>query len=180
MLKEKDSEKAKTIDTKNKVRLIRAIEISLALGKVPPLFSNSHELAYRFVYVGLRPKDLDKRIHKRLLKRVDGMIRETRNLHKNGLSYKRMHELGLEYRYIAMYLQNKISKIDMVEKLNIEIKRYAKRQMTWFKRNPPERPGSSGRAGKKIKWFDSIELKGVGKYARMAMLGLPRAKSRGD
>jgi len=61
-----------------------------------------------------------------------------------------MYELGLEYRYVAMYLQGKLGKNEMLEKLFIEIRHYAKRQMTWFKRN------------KKIKWFTpSVASDGV-------------------
>ena len=60
-----------------------------------------------------------------------------------------MRELGLEYRYLALYLQNKISKEKLIEKLQTEIWRYAKRQMTWFKRD------------KKINWFSPTESKKI-------------------
>ncbi len=70
------------------------------------------------------------------------MIKEAEKLHENGLSWKRMNELGLEYRYLASYLQNKITKEEMVTKLNTEIWHYARRQMTWFKRD------------RRIKWLD--------------------------
>ena len=141
MLEKKDPKRAHAIDPRNKVRLIRALEIIKAIGKVPELTNNQQLTTNNFIYIGLKPDNLDKRIHERLLKRLDRMIKEGRKLYKQGLSYKRMHELGLEYRYIGMYLQKKISKKEMVKKLNIAIRQYAKRQMTWFKRN------------KKIKWF---------------------------
>ena len=64
------------------------------------------------------------------------MLAEAKNLHKNGLSWKRMEALGLEYRYMALFLQNKITKEEMIEKIKIESWHYAKRQMTWFKRDP--------------------------------------------
>jgi len=54
-----------------------------------------------------------------------------------------MEELGLEYRYVAFYLQNKITKEKMLKKLNSEICKYAKRQNDYFKRD------------KEIKWFDA-------------------------
>ncbi len=63
------------------------------------------------------------------------MIREAEGLHRKGLSWKRMNALGLEYRYLSLHLQGKISKQEMIEKLKIEIWHYAKRQMTWFKRD---------------------------------------------
>ncbi|PIQ66390.1 MAG: hypothetical protein COV96_01715 [Candidatus Zambryskibacteria bacterium CG11_big_fil_rev_8_21_14_0_20_42_18] len=79
-----------------------------------------------------------------------------------------MFELGLEYRYASMYLKGKLTREEMIERLFVAIRQYAKRQMTWFKRN------------KKIKWFGPNDFKGIEKYARMALLGLPRVKSRGD
>lgn len=167
MLQEKDVERATTIDRNNKIRLIRALEIVEAIGKVPPLGNLVSK--YKFVYIGLKPNDLDGRIRKRLLVRLESMIREGRKLHSQGLTYKRMHELGLEYRYIAMYLRGKLNKVDMFNKLYKEIRQYSKRQMTWFMRN------------KKIKWFTLSavagfkpkDLKEIEKYVRMALLGLP-------
>lgn len=148
-LKKKDPRRAQTIDSKNKVRLIRALEIIEALGKVPIFkFTPSHN----FIYIGIQPSNLDERIYKRLLKRLNGMIREGKKLRKQGLTYKRMRELGLEYRYIAMYLKGQLSRGEMVEKLYVEIRRYAKRQMTWFKRN------------KKIKWFRPDEYRKIENY----------------
>ena len=85
---------------------------------------------------------LKTKIHDRLLSRIKkGMVKETENLHKNGLSWKRMIELGLEYRFMANYLEKKITKSEFIKKLETEIWHYAKRQMTWFKRD------------KRIKWF---------------------------
>ncbi|MDP2641858.1 MAG: tRNA (adenosine(37)-N6)-dimethylallyltransferase MiaA [bacterium] len=142
MLAKKDPRRASTIDPHNKVRLIRALEIIEKYGSVPQLGSSTSKSIYSFVFIGIKPDNLDERIHMRLLKRLPGMIKEARKLVKlRKLSFKRMRELGLEYRYIGMYLQGKISKTEMIEKLNTAICQYAKRQMTWFKRN------------KKIRWF---------------------------
>ncbi|MBI2673686.1 MAG: tRNA (adenosine(37)-N6)-dimethylallyltransferase MiaA [Candidatus Zambryskibacteria bacterium] len=148
MLMKKDPTRAKTIDKYNKVRLIRALEIIKKIGSIPPLGSSTSKSRYRFIFIGLKPDDLDKRIYKRLLIRFNGIIREGKKLHKQGLSYKRMYELGLEYRYIGMYLQNKISKKETMDKLYLAIKHYAKRQMTWFKRN------------KEIRWFTMSSVEG--------------------
>ena len=46
-----------------------------------------------------------------------GMVQEAKRLHKEGLSYKRMSELGLEYRYLALYLQKKITKPQLLDKI---------------------------------------------------------------
>jgi len=143
ILKKLDKNRLKNIDIKNPVRLIRAIEIAKALGSVPKI--KNKKSRYDILQIGLTPpsEKLKIKIHNRLLTRIKaGMIKEAESLHKNGLPYKRMRELGLEYRFLADYLEKKLSKDEMIEKLNTEIYRYSKRQMTWFKRD------------KKIKWFN--------------------------
>jgi tRNA dimethylallyltransferase len=107
---------------------------------------------YGTIFIGIKPDpaELKKRILNRLDKRLKhGMIAEAKHLHRQGLSWRRMDELGLEYRYLAKYLQGKISKEEMVERLNTEIWHYAKRQMTWWKRN------------EKIKWFEPQETEKI-------------------
>jgi tRNA dimethylallyltransferase len=122
------------IDTKNKVRLIRAIEIATALGSVPEVRKNA-QYKIEWHYLDLPDEVLKKRIHDRLFKRIDiGMIEEVESLHRNGVSWDRLESLGLEYRYIANYLQNKTSKEKMLEELEMAIWHYAKRQRTWFKK----------------------------------------------
>lgn len=134
-LKKLDPKRAEAIDKHNKVRLIRAIEIATTLGKVPKIKSKP---LYETISIGIdfSKEELDSRIEKRLLSRIKaGMIEEVENLHKKGLSWKRMEELGLEYRYITKYLKGELTKEEMVGKLNIEIRHYAKRQLTWFCRD---------------------------------------------
>ncbi|MDZ4205816.1 MAG: tRNA (adenosine(37)-N6)-dimethylallyltransferase MiaA [Patescibacteria group bacterium] len=94
ILKEKDPKRAETIDPHNKVRLIRAFEIIEALGYVPTC-QPARLMSFNFIYIGLKPNNLDRRIYKRLLKRLKPMIQECKKLHKQGLSWRRMHELGL-------------------------------------------------------------------------------------
>ena len=150
ILKTLDRARAKSIDAKNKVRLIRAIEIVKALGKVPKIKESKSE--YEFIKIGLHlpSSKLKEKIEKRLIKRIKmGMLNEAKKLHKTGLSWKRMEELGLEYKFMALYLQNKITKREMLEKLNSEIYKYAKRQMTWFKRDS------------EINWFSPTEYKKI-------------------
>ncbi len=135
MLKKKDPARAKTIEPKHKRRIIRALEIAEALGKNPLPTS---EEKYKVLWLGLSPAftKLNANIHKRLAARIkQGMVAEAERLHKEGLSYKRMEELGLEYRYLAYLLQKNISKQEFFDQLEREIQKYAKRQMRWFKRN---------------------------------------------
>lgn len=137
ILKKIDSTRAENIDSKNKVRLVRAIEIAKTLGKVPPI-SNVGRWTSDIFKIGLTlpPEILKERIKTRLLSRIKkGMIKEVKNLHKSGISWKRLKELGLEYRYVSMYLEGILTKDEMIEKLNSEIWKYAKRQKTWFKRD---------------------------------------------
>lgn len=135
MLEKLDPTRSKNIDKNNKVRLIRAIEIVKALGEVPKV---KNESKYEVMKIGLTLPDeiLKEKIKVRLISRIKkGMLREIKKLHDKGVTWKRMHDLGLEYRYGALYLQKKISKAEMIEKLNTEIWHYAKRQKTWFKRD---------------------------------------------
>jgi tRNA dimethylallyltransferase len=138
-----DPARTKSLDPFNKVRIIRAIEIAKELGKVPNVERTKQ---YETLFIGLKldREKLREKIHTRLIKRIKaGMVEEVLKLHASGVSWKRLHSLGLEYRYIALYLQNKLSKDEMLTKLETEINQYAKRQMTWFLRN------------KEIKWFEA-------------------------
>ncbi len=138
MLKERDPRRAKTIDSHNPRRLIRAIEIATVLGKVPTLKHSDEVEPRQVLWLGLTlpPEKLKERIADRLLSRLKaGMIAEAKKIHTRGLSWKRMEELGLEYRYLARFLQKKIIKQEMIASLQSEIWHYAQRQMTWFKRN---------------------------------------------
>ena len=58
-----------------------------------------------------------------------------KSLHSKGLPWKRLEELGLEYRFVAQYIQNKISYQQMQDKIQKESEHFAKKQMTWFKRD---------------------------------------------
>jgi len=119
----------------NSHRLVRSIEIAKALGKVPKVDKNDSPYEVKWINLNLTTVELRERINNRLLKRIqNGMIEEVESLHKAGLSWQRMDELGLEYRYIAQYLQNLISKEEMITKLQFEIWHYARRQILWFRR----------------------------------------------
>lgn len=136
-LQKLDPERAKTIDMKNKRRLSRAILIARKLGSVPVLEKHP-EPKYDLLILGISISNtqLKDRIRKRLVSRIEGgMIDEVRGLHQAGLSYERMDELGLEYRYISEHLRGTLSYDVMVDTLGMRIGQYAKRQKTWFKRD---------------------------------------------
>ncbi len=155
ILQKLDPTRAKNIDAHNPRRLIRSIEIATALGKVPQISTLLHldiecPSGYDFVQIGIKISDeqLRENIEKRLLARIKkGMIAEAKKLHTEGLSWKRMDSLGLEYRYLAKFCLGKISRSELISTLNSEIWHYAKRQMTWFKRD------------RRIKWLTPTETK---------------------
>ena len=136
ILKKIDPQRAKTIDKNNPRRLIRAIEIVKKTKKPIPVLKK--EQKFNVLMIGLKksPNELKKLIKKRLLKRLkQGMIAEVKKLKKSGLSWQRLDEFGLEYRYISYFLQNKLNYEQMINRLQKEIEHFAKRQMTWFKKD---------------------------------------------
>lgn len=122
-------------DRRNPVRLIRALEVAAA----PAGAAAAAIPDYNTLWLGIRwPKEeLAARIEKRLDARLEaGMVDEVEHLHAGGLSYERMEELGLEYGWLARYLRGDVSKEDVRDGLLCDIIQYAKRQETWWKRNP--------------------------------------------
>ena len=164
MLLKLDPQRAKTIDRHNKRRLIRALEIILTTKR--PSLTTYHLLPttnYKVLWLGINPgkEVLAKKIKKRLDQRLDqGMIKEVFKLRKQGMSWKRLDNFGLEYRWLSRYLKQfsifnfqfstkpnaeNFKKSEYYQNLLRDIIKYSKRQMTWFKRN------------KEIHWLSSNE-----------------------
>lgn len=121
----------------NKRRLIRLLE-KLTNTKNSDSFDGL-EKDFDILKIGLRVERnlLRSRIKQRILSRIDqGMIEESKNLlSKRILTYKRMNELGLEYKYISKFLKGEIKSLEeLIEILSLKIGQYAKRQETWFKK----------------------------------------------
>ncbi len=139
LLKKIDPATFNIIDRNNRRRVQRALEIYYETGRPKSAQVKKVKPPYKFLLLGLTfPKTvLQKRITKRLVQRLEkeGMVNEVRRLHRQGVSWKRLEEFGLEYRYIARYLQKKISYDELVEQLSQAIIDFAKRQLTWFKRD---------------------------------------------
>ncbi len=143
-LNPKFADKIKESDRKNKRRLIRYIEI---LQKDDNEVPKKNKPKYETEIFGLNPGkiELEKRIYKRLITRLEeGMVDEVETLHQDGVEWKKLEDFGLEYKFISQYLQDKLEYDEMVEKLNIATRQFAKRQMTWFRRWEKQ--------GKKIDW----------------------------
>lgn len=150
ILKSKDPTRAAQIDTRNPRRLIRALEIVEAMGAVP--LPAPAPLPYRILKIGLTatPTERRARIIARLRKHVEeGLIDEVAKLKTKGISHARMSELGLEYRYISEYLDQKSDYETLVHTLETKLVQYAKRQMTWLKRDSD------------IMWFQPTDTKNI-------------------
>ncbi len=138
ILKKLDPVRALNIDSKNNVRLIRAIEIAKAIGEVPKVIEKKPK--YEFIKIGL---NLDKEIlEKKIALRVkkmfqDGLEKEIENLKKLGIKDERLKDFGFEYYNPTL------------EKVINGSKKYAKRQMTYFKRD------------KEINWFSPKDYKKI-------------------
>lgn len=135
LLEEKDPERAGTIEKKNKRRLIRALEIIEALGKVP---SPKKEQKYDSLFLGIKrgEGELKGLIEKRFRQWLkQGFLKEVERLRKTGVSEKRIREFGLHYFEAMQYLKGEITKKEMIENSIAELFDYARRQMTWFKRD---------------------------------------------
>lgn len=137
-----------TTDTTDKERLIRAIEIETYICEnpekavAPPVISST--------IFGLNPgrEVVRERITNRLIQRLnEGMIAEVEQLVEKGVTHSSLQFYGLEYKYISLYLEGKMNYKTMLEKLNIAIHQFAKRQMTWFRRMEKN--------GTKIHWLDA-------------------------
>jgi len=135
ILKKRDPRREKSIDRKNKRRIIRAIEITEKLGEVPKLKKRKK---FKSLILGIirEKEEIRRRIKKRLKERLKkGMIKEVERLRKSGLSWRRLEKFGLEYRYVALFLQKKINRQEMIEKIEKASEKLAKEQMRWFKRD---------------------------------------------
>ena len=131
MLKEKlpDTD----IDPRNRNRVMRAIE-RLAANDYHP---GKRCPRYETLKLGVTwPREtLKKRIDERLEKRLEqGMVQEVQGLMDVGVSTEFLMKLGLEYRYLTRYLLGELSYGQMVEELGNAIKKFAKRQLTWVRR----------------------------------------------
>ena len=146
MLEKIDPERASTIDKKNPPRLIRAIEIAKEIGKVPKIEtfkkSNQRQIQnknFNFLQIGISvSKDkLSKKIRVRLKERFQaGMVEEILDLYeKYDLPSEKIQNLGIAYNLVSLYQQGELTRKELFERiLQAEIK-YAKRQMTWFKKD---------------------------------------------
>lgn len=136
-----------TTDLKDRNRLIKAILVAESMGEYDDL-NNIHILT-----LGLFEdrEILKERIKKRLLHRLQsGMIEEVEILIEKGVSHDKLRFFGLEYKFISLYLTGELNYNDMRQKLESAIIKFAKRQMTWFRKMERE--------GVNINWIKNTEV----------------------
>ena len=122
------------IDPKNRHRVMRALERLEAEDYQPGRKSPRFTLL-KLGVTWPRPI-LKERIDERLERRLDqGMVQEVQTLLDQDVSEEFLTKLGLEYKYLTWYLTGKIGYEQMKEELGNAIKKFAKRQMTWFRRD---------------------------------------------
>ncbi len=134
-----------TTDLIDKERIINAILVEKSKKK-----SEAKRKKINSLNIGIASdrEEIKKRITLRLQKRLnEGMIEEVEELITSGISHSKLKFFGLEYKYISLYIEKKINYEQMFEELNRSIHRFAKRQMTWFRKMEKE--------GVKINWFDT-------------------------
>lgn len=138
LLRERSGEVPDYLDLNNKKRLVRACEVALSGRSLSE--TRACRPRYDVLKLGVtweRPL-LRQRIEERLRTRLEqGMIDEVKRGLEAGVSYDAFYNLGLEYRFIARYLKGEFADYEeFVEKLRIAIGQFAKRQMTWFRKDP--------------------------------------------
>ena len=141
MLRKFDGESAERLETeKNPKRIIRAIEFYKTTGiTITEQNKNSknEESPYSAIKLGLNFEDRQK-LYDRINKRVDlmveaGLISEAKRVFNSELSFTSVKAIG--YKELFPYLKGELPLEECIEKLKQETRRYAKRQITWFKRD---------------------------------------------
>ncbi|MCI8654747.1 MAG: tRNA (adenosine(37)-N6)-dimethylallyltransferase MiaA [Clostridia bacterium] len=147
-----DSEAMKKISQNDKKRIMRILEIYHATGKTKTKQeeeSRKNEVKYDYKVFTI---DMDReKLYERINKRVDimienGLIQEVRDLEKKYNKFPTAMQ-GLGYKEVVDYINRKYTREEMIEKIKMESRRYAKRQLTWFRKN------------KEAIWLDALQTK---------------------
>ncbi|HBO84828.1 MAG: tRNA (adenosine(37)-N6)-dimethylallyltransferase MiaA [Deltaproteobacteria bacterium GWC2_42_11] len=152
ILKKVDPSSASKIHPNNKVRIIRAIEVYFTTKRTMSSFQTEHgflEKPYDVLYMGLKKerKELYRDIEARVDRMVDnGLINEVKGLIDMGYSPESKAMQALGYREAAKYLNGKLTFENMAYEIKKNTKRYAKRQITWFNKEPD------------IRWVDANDI----------------------
>lgn len=128
------------VDTSSKKRLVRGIEIAEYLLRHPYALVKQ-TLPYKPFYIGIQvdADERKQRISARLQQRLNnGLIEETEQLLASGITHQRLQQLGLEYKFVSLFLLGKLTREELFNQLQTAIFQFAKRQMTWFRKMEKE------------------------------------------
>lgn len=143
-LQDQDRNMAEKIHKNNGQRIIRALEILKSGNKKGDNFREENK-DYNLIYIGLNMDraNLYEKINQRVDKMIDlGLIDEVKNLLDEGLDKNSQSLKAIGYKEVISYLDGEIDFDEMVGLIKKNSRHYAKRQLTWFRRD------------KRIKWFD--------------------------
>ena len=135
-----DSKAMEKISKNDRKRILRVLEIYHATGKNKTWWeekSKKQEKDYNyFIFaIDFPREDLYKRINKRVDNMIEqGLIQEVKNIQEKYKEFPTAMQ-GLGYKEVVSYLQGNMTKEEMIEKVKQETRRYAKRQLTWFRKN---------------------------------------------
>ena len=154
LFQQNPSEYSSLADISTRKRLIRAIEINTYLSQhsaIQSPYPKTTQLPHYQIFginlpVEVRRERITKRLHQRL---KEGMIEEVKTLLSQGISPEKLIFYGLEYKFITQYLQGEMTYELMVERLNVAIHQFAKRQMTFFRKMEKD--------GLHIHWLDGTK-----------------------
>ncbi|WP_029903145.1 tRNA (adenosine(37)-N6)-dimethylallyltransferase MiaA [Prevotella sp. 10(H)] len=137
-----------TTDVDTAQRAIRAIEIEEYKKEYPLEQNEFPPLNSLVIGVNIDRELRRQKITNRLKSRLDeGMIEEIKNILEKGIHPDDLIYYGLEYKYVTLFLLDKLSYEEMFSQLEIAIHQFAKRQMTWFR--------GMEKRGTKIEWIDA-------------------------
>lgn len=137
-------------DTETRERLVRALEIQEYAIAHPDSYTRLPAMRHAVYGTRLERQQVIDRIERRLRRRLDeGMTAEVQRLLDEGVPAERLMRFGLEYRHVTRYLQGQCTEDEMFRDLFTDIRRFAKRQMTWFRRME--------RNGVEIRWLDASQ-----------------------
>lgn len=135
-------------DIDSKKRVIRALEIETFRQNCPVEYVKTVPINTRFIGISVSREERLARIDRRLRERLEhGMIEEVKRLMDSGISPEDLIYYGLEYKFVTLYLLEKLTYEEMEKQLSVAIHQFAKRQMTWFR--------GMERRGVRIEWIEN-------------------------
>jgi tRNA dimethylallyltransferase len=153
-LKKQDPEYYKTVDLKNPARIIHALEICLITGKTYSSFRSAPNKKRPFSIIKIGLNTDRKILHNRINKRVDLMIKAGLEAEaKSVYPQKQLNALNtVGYRELFSYFDGEISKEKAIELIKRNSRRYARKQLTWFRKD------------EKMSWFEPDQTKEIIEY----------------